>query len=143
MPNYPVTYWVLGLLLRKTGRYELAIAEGEKGVNLSGGSPLMRAALGANFRLPPAKEKAIEILDDLTNLAKQKYIAPYFLAGIHVGLGEDARAHRISWKNPSKSTPTGLSTFIWIPAWTPCGPTRIFKTCYAVSAFPYRPTIAI
>ncbi len=31
-PNYPVTYWILGLLLRKMGRYELAIAEGEKGV---------------------------------------------------------------------------------------------------------------
>ena len=44
-PNYPVTYWILGLLLRKTGCYELAIAEGEKGVRLSGGSPLMRAAL--------------------------------------------------------------------------------------------------
>ena len=44
-PNYPVTYWILGVLLRKTGRYEPAIAEGEKGVKLSGGSPLMRAAL--------------------------------------------------------------------------------------------------
>ena len=43
--NYPVTYWILGLVLRKTGCYELAITEGEKGVKLSGGSPLMRAAL--------------------------------------------------------------------------------------------------
>jgi hypothetical protein len=38
------------------------------------------------------KNKAIEILGDLTTLAKQKYIAPYFLAGIHVGLGADDRA---------------------------------------------------
>jgi tetratricopeptide (TPR) repeat protein len=91
-PNYPVTYWVLGLLLRKTGRYELAIAEGEKAVNLSGGSPLMRAALAQTFGAAGMKKKAIEILDDLTNLAKQKYIAPYFLAGIHVGLGADDRA---------------------------------------------------
>ncbi len=45
IPNYPITYWILGLLLRKTGCYELAIIEGEKGVKLSGGSPLMRAAL--------------------------------------------------------------------------------------------------
>src|SRR5262249_54242730 len=37
-PNYPVTYWILGLLLRKTRLYELAISEGEKGVKLSGGS---------------------------------------------------------------------------------------------------------
>ncbi len=91
-PNYPVTYWVLGLLLRKTGRYELAIVEGGKAVNLSGGSPLMRAALAQTFGTAGLKKKAIEILDDLTKLAKQKYIAPYFLAGIHVGLGEDDRA---------------------------------------------------
>ena len=32
------------------------------------------------------------MLDDLTKLATQKYVAPYFLAGIHVGLGEYDRA---------------------------------------------------
>jgi tetratricopeptide (TPR) repeat protein len=91
-PNYPVTYWVLDLLLRQMGRYELAIAEGEKGVKLSGGSPLLNAALAQTFATAGRKEKAIQILDDLTNLSKQKYIAPYFFAGIHVGLGEDDRA---------------------------------------------------
>ncbi len=35
-PNYPVTYWILGLLLRKTSAYELAIADGDKAVKLSG-----------------------------------------------------------------------------------------------------------
>src|SRR6202142_870637 len=38
-PNYPVTYWILGFLLGKTGRYELATTEGEKGGKVSGGSP--------------------------------------------------------------------------------------------------------
>jgi len=91
-PNYPVTYWVLGLLLRKMGRYELAIAEGEKGVKLSGGSPLMNAALAQTFASAGERKKAIQILDELTNLTKQKYVAPYFFAGIHMGLGEDDRA---------------------------------------------------
>jgi len=91
-PNYPVTYWVLSLSLRKMGHYERAIAEGEKGVSLSGGSPMMRAALAQTFGAAGRKEKALEILDDLANLAKQKYVAPYFFAGIHVGLGENDRA---------------------------------------------------
>jgi TolB-like protein/Tfp pilus assembly protein PilF len=91
-PNYPVTYWILGLLLRKMGRYELAIAEGEKGVNLSGGSSLMRAALAQTFATAGRKKEAVQILDDLTELTKQKYVAPYFFAGIHVGLVEDDRA---------------------------------------------------
>jgi tetratricopeptide (TPR) repeat protein len=91
-PNYPVTYWILGLLLRKTGCYELAITEGEKGVNLSGGSPLMRAALAHTLGTAGRTQEAFQILDDLTKLAKQKYVAPYFFAGIHMGLGENERA---------------------------------------------------
>jgi eukaryotic-like serine/threonine-protein kinase len=91
-PNYPVTYWILGLLLRKTGAYELAIAEGEKGVKLSGGSPLMRAALAHTLGAADRRKEALQILDDLTEVAKQKYVAPYFFAGIYVGLGENDRA---------------------------------------------------
>jgi eukaryotic-like serine/threonine-protein kinase len=91
-PNYPVTYWILGRLLREIGRYEPAIAEGEKGLRLSGGSPLMNAALAQTFAVAGKRKKAIQILDDLTILAKQKYVAPYFFAGIHIGLGGDDRA---------------------------------------------------
>jgi serine/threonine protein kinase/tetratricopeptide (TPR) repeat protein len=91
-PNYPVTYWILGLLLRKTGCYELAISEGEKGVKLSGGSPLMRAALAHTLGTAGRTKEALQMLDDLTELAKHKYVAPYFFAGIHIGLGEDDRA---------------------------------------------------
>jgi eukaryotic-like serine/threonine-protein kinase len=91
-PNYPVTYWILGLLFRKIGRYELAIGEGEKGVKLSGGSPLMRAALAHTLGAAGRTEEARQILEELTELAKEKYVAPYFFAGIHIGLGENDRA---------------------------------------------------
>ncbi len=91
-PNYPVTYWILGLLLRKTGRYDLAITEGEKGVRLSGGSPLMRAALAQSLGSAGRTAEARQILADLTELARQRYVAPYFFAGIHIGLGQNDRA---------------------------------------------------
>lgn len=91
-PNYPVTYWVLGLVLRMMGNYELAIVEGEKGVRLSGGSPLIRAALAQTLATAGRKEQAVQILDDLTELAKEKYVAPHFFAGIYIGLGEGERA---------------------------------------------------
>jgi len=91
-PNYPVSYWILGLLFRKTGRYELAITEGEKGVKLSGGSPLMRAALAHTLAMAGRRKEALEMLDDLKELANQKYVAPYFFAGIHIGLTENERA---------------------------------------------------
>ena len=90
--NYPVTYWILGLLLRKTGRYESAINNGEKAVRLSGGSPIMRAALAHTLGASGKVAEARQILNDLTELAKQRYVAPYFFAGIHIGLEENDRA---------------------------------------------------
>ena len=91
-PNYPVTYWILGLVHRIMARNATAIAEGEKGVRLSGGSPLMRAALAHSYGKAGRKKEALQILDDLTSLAKCKYVAPHFFAGIHIGLGENDRA---------------------------------------------------
>ena len=91
-PNYPVTYWILGVLLRTIGQYDMAIAEGEKGVALSGGSPLIRGALAHTLGVAGKTREARQILDDMTALATQKYVSPYFFAGIHVGLGEDELA---------------------------------------------------
>jgi serine/threonine protein kinase len=91
-PNYPVTCWILGLLYRTTGCFELAITEGEKGLKLSGGSPLMRAALAHSYGKAGRAKEALQILDDLTKLARHKYVAPHFFAGIYIGLGENDRA---------------------------------------------------
>ena len=91
-PNYSVARWILGLVYRKLGRYEAAIAEGEKSVVLSGGSPLMRAALAQTYGMAGMRKEALEILAGLTSLATQEYIAPYFFAGIHIGLLEKDRA---------------------------------------------------
>ncbi len=91
-PNYPMTYWILGLIYRKTTRYDLAIGAGEKSVSLSGGSPLMRAALAQTFATASAAQQAIQVLDDLQKLAKQRYVVPHYFAGIYVGLGEHDRA---------------------------------------------------
>jgi serine/threonine-protein kinase len=53
---------------------------------------MMRAALAQTLAVAGQIQKANEILDDLTKLSKQKYVAPYFFAGIHIGMGEDDRA---------------------------------------------------
>jgi TolB-like protein/tetratricopeptide (TPR) repeat protein len=87
-PHYPVTYWILGLLFRITGRYEMSIAEGQKAVALSNSSPLMRAALAQTLGAADRKAEAVRLLEELKRQAEQKYVAPYFLAGIYIGLGE-------------------------------------------------------
>ena len=52
----------------------------------------MRAALAHTLGVAGRTKEARQILDDLTELAKQKYVAPYYFAGIHIGLGEKERA---------------------------------------------------
>ena len=59
-------------MLRKTGSYEQAIVNGEKSVSLSGGSPLMRAALAQTLAVAGRTQEAVKMLDELTELAKQK-----------------------------------------------------------------------
>jgi eukaryotic-like serine/threonine-protein kinase len=90
--NYPVASWVQGLVLRRMGRYEQAIESGEKSVQYSGGSPLMRAALAQTLAAAGKRTDAMRMLDELTAEAKQKYVAPYYFAGIYAGLGEEDRA---------------------------------------------------
>jgi serine/threonine protein kinase/Tfp pilus assembly protein PilF len=90
-PNFPITYWMLSLLYRRTGRYELAITTGEKAVNLSGSS-LMGASLAHTYGKCGKTKEARQLLYDLTELAKHKYVSPHLLAVIHIGLGENDRA---------------------------------------------------
>jgi eukaryotic-like serine/threonine-protein kinase len=95
-PHYGVTHWILGLVYRSLGRYEEAIAAGEKAVVFSNGSPLMRAALAHSFGAAGRTQEAREALDSLAGVARSgEYVAPYFFAGIHVGLGE--KDHAIQW----------------------------------------------
>ena len=48
----------------------------------------MKAALAHTLGAAGNRNQAIEILDELTKLTEQRYVSPYFFAGIHVGLGE-------------------------------------------------------
>jgi serine/threonine-protein kinase len=91
-PHYPVTYWILGLLLRSIGRFSEAVAAGEKAVALSGGSPIMRAALAQTLAVAGQQAQASQILQELLELSKQKYVSPYFFLGIYLGLGQHDRA---------------------------------------------------
>jgi hypothetical protein len=52
----------------------------------------MRAALAHTYAAAGRIKEAVQMLDGLTKLAEQTYIAPYFFAGIHIGLGEPGRA---------------------------------------------------
>jgi hypothetical protein len=52
----------------------------------------MLAALAHTYGAANRNKDPLAILESLRKLAKQKYVAPFFFAGIHVGAGENGDA---------------------------------------------------
>ena len=81
-------YWILGLVQEQRGDFDESAAAFQRALELSPGSPLMRAALGRTFALSGKKADALRILHDLDDLAATRYVSPFELASIHFALGQ-------------------------------------------------------
>ena len=90
-PNFASTHWMLGQAYRQKGMYEEAIAEFQKEV-VSRGDPVDTAVLGHAYAVAGNRAEAEKILKELTDLSKDRYVSPYFIALIYVGLNDKDEA---------------------------------------------------
>ena len=90
--NYPETAEFRGLAYEQKGMYQEAIAELQTAINLSGGSPHMKAELGHAYAIAGETTQALDILDELKRGSTETHISSYDIAVIHVGLGRKERA---------------------------------------------------
>ena len=90
-PSFVLSRFFLGLALEEKGQFESAIAAFEKAVDLSGNSPIYLAALGHAYAVSGRKSEARELLKQLAELAKRKYVPAYETAVVYAGLGEKER----------------------------------------------------
>lgn len=86
-PNDANTLWFFALALEQKAEIREAIAKLERAVSLSP-APHYKALLGRACALAGERAKAIEILDELKAMSQQRYISPFDLAVVSVGLGE-------------------------------------------------------
>ena len=91
-PNFAVAHWHLGLAYEQKQMFDAAIEEFQKSVSLSGGSPLMIAALGHAYAISQKKQEANKILGQLNELAKHRYVSSFDVAAIYVAMGNNERA---------------------------------------------------
>jgi eukaryotic-like serine/threonine-protein kinase len=91
-PNFWVTYWNMGEALIALGQYREAIADLQKAVELSGGNTGALAVLGYAYAVAGERSKADQVLQELTNLAKHRYISPMDMAYVEIGLGNKDQA---------------------------------------------------
>jgi TolB-like protein/Flp pilus assembly protein TadD len=93
-PGFYYAHWTLGDALELKGRNEEAMAEYKKAIALND-DPLPRALLGHLYAKIGRKDEALTILKQLRALresSKQRYVSPYNLALIHIGLGQKNEA---------------------------------------------------
>ena len=93
-PHFSPGYWILGLVQEQRGEFDESAAAFQRALQLSPGSPLMRAALGRTFALSGKRAEALRILAELNELAGKRYVSPFELASIHFALADDDEGFR-------------------------------------------------
>jgi tetratricopeptide (TPR) repeat protein len=90
-PNAPQGYWVGGSLLMANGRYEEAVGPLKKSLTL-GDNQMALAKLGCAYGLAGRHDEALKILDQLFEMRARQYAAPFNMARVYAGLGDNDKA---------------------------------------------------
>jgi TolB-like protein len=91
-PNFgPAHLWMAHVYEQK-GLFEEAIAELKTGVQLSGDSTFALARLGHGYAIARQRDEAHAVLKQLNALSSQRYVSPYDIAMVQVGLQETDEA---------------------------------------------------
>jgi TolB-like protein/Flp pilus assembly protein TadD len=85
--SYANALWFLALSLEQKGQHAESIAKLEKAASLSAG-PHFKALLGRAYALAGERAKAEDILDELKTSSQQRYVSPFDIAVVYVGLGD-------------------------------------------------------
>ncbi len=87
-PNFVPAHFWLAQAYEQKGMFQEAISEFQKAVTLSRSSTYTITSLAHAFAVSGDKVKAKELLDQLKELSKERYVSAYEIAEVYVGLGE-------------------------------------------------------
>jgi tetratricopeptide (TPR) repeat protein len=87
-PNFALAHSYLGLFYELKGMLGQAIAEFQAWQTLSGDEPAATGALGHAYALSGKRAEAQKAIVRLRDLSKDRYVAPYDVAVVYVGLGD-------------------------------------------------------
>ena len=90
-PQFFRAHYYLGQVLQLKGRLGDAISEYQKAFDLNG-DPYSLGLLGQAYARNGQKDEAQKVLARLNEMAKSRYVAPYAIAFVYLGLGEKERA---------------------------------------------------
>lgn len=88
-PGFALGLWNISTAYLQKGMFQEAIAAQGKAVMLTGEDPVYKADLGMIYAEAGRKKEAQEILDELKQLSKTRYVPATAIAWIYIGLGEN------------------------------------------------------
>ncbi len=91
-PNFYPAYSLLGLSYLQEGRFSDAVNQLQEANRLSLATPFVLGTLGTTYAFAGRCSEATGVLNQLKLIASQRYVSPYFITTILVGLGQSERA---------------------------------------------------
>jgi tetratricopeptide (TPR) repeat protein len=98
-PNFARTHLRLGEVYAAKGMYGEAIGEYLKFSALGGGSTMALALIGNARALAGERQKALQVLEELTAASERRYVPSFHFALIYSGLGDKDQA--FAWLDKS------------------------------------------
>lgn len=99
-PHFPPAYQTLGLIQEQRRDLDESIAAVHRAIDLAPNSPRMRAALARALALAGKRDQALQILRQLEDLAKRRYVSRFDFALVRFALGQEELAFR--WLNRAR-----------------------------------------
>ena len=103
-------YRNLGLAYLQQGKLESATGAFCKAVTFSSGGLAFESYLGFAYAVAGKQAEAMEVLANLQEIAKERYVSAYNFAMIHTGLGEIDNA--IEWLEKAFEERSGFLPFL-------------------------------
>ena len=109
-PNFGFAHWHSGMNYTQKGAFDEAINSYRKAINLTGAIPTFISYLGHAYARSGKQREARQMLAQLESIAKRQYLPAYFIALIHLGLGDLART--LEWLEKAFQERSGFLAFI-------------------------------
>jgi tetratricopeptide (TPR) repeat protein len=87
-PDYMWAHWQLGLAHTQQSRYDQAVASLERAGSLSGRNPAVLGCLAWAYGWAGERTKALDLLAELRELARRRYVSPVAFESVYIGLGD-------------------------------------------------------
>ncbi len=91
-PNFWAAHWILGDIYQQKGIYKEAVAALSKAALFSDNNPASLGSLGFTYGGAGEEKLARAMLADLEEMAQERYVSPFNMAIVHLGLGEKDKA---------------------------------------------------